>query len=141
MAVIPSKSADEAKKYGKAWDYDLVIWQQGSGARLTRLRDGRTRALEGEPGERAVWETDLLGTSWERNMSAVVIVGAQWGDEGKGKVVDLYAPYADLVVRYAGGANAGHTLVVRGEKLILHLIPSGHSSWANPVHRRPGYGD
>jgi adenylosuccinate synthase len=58
-------------------------------------------------------------------MSAVVVVGAQWGDEGKGKVVDLYAPYAELVVRYAGGANAGHTLVVEGEKLILHLIPSG----------------
>ena len=58
-------------------------------------------------------------------MSAVVVVGAQWGDEGKGKVVDLYSPYAELVVRYAGGANAGHTLVVRGEKLILHLIPSG----------------
>ncbi len=58
-------------------------------------------------------------------MSALVVVGAQWGDEGKGKVVDLYAPYAELVVRYAGGANAGHTLVVNGEKLILHLIPSG----------------
>ena len=58
-------------------------------------------------------------------MSALVVVGAQWGDEGKGKVVDLYAPYAELVVRYAGGANAGHTLVVKGEKLILHLIPSG----------------
>lgn len=58
-------------------------------------------------------------------MSAVVVVGAQWGDEGKGKVVDLYAPFADLVVRYAGGANAGHTLVVRGEKVVLHLIPSG----------------
>jgi adenylosuccinate synthase len=58
-------------------------------------------------------------------MSAVVVVGAQWGDEGKGKVVDLFAPYAELVVRYAGGANAGHTLVVNGEKLILHLIPSG----------------
>jgi adenylosuccinate synthase len=58
-------------------------------------------------------------------MSAVVVVGAQWGDEGKGKVVDLYAPYAELVVRYAGGANAGHTLVVGGEKIILHLIPSG----------------
>ncbi|MGB5810034.1 MAG: adenylosuccinate synthase [Polyangiales bacterium] len=58
-------------------------------------------------------------------MSAVVVVGAQWGDEGKGKVVDLYSPYADLVVRYAGGANAGHTLVVGGQKLILHLIPSG----------------
>ncbi len=58
-------------------------------------------------------------------MSALVVVGAQWGDEGKGKVVDLYAPYANLVIRYAGGANAGHTLVVGGEKLILHLIPSG----------------
>ena len=58
-------------------------------------------------------------------MSALVVVGAQWGDEGKGKVVDLYAPYADIVVRYAGGANAGHTLVVGGEKQILHLIPSG----------------
>lgn len=58
-------------------------------------------------------------------MPAVVVVGAQWGDEGKGKVVDLLSPYADLVVRYAGGANAGHTLVVGGEKLVLHLIPSG----------------
>ncbi|MEZ4288784.1 MAG: adenylosuccinate synthase [Polyangiales bacterium] len=58
-------------------------------------------------------------------MAAIVVVGAQWGDEGKGKVVDLYTPYADVVVRYAGGANAGHTLVVAGEKLILRLIPSG----------------
>ncbi|MCA9577985.1 MAG: adenylosuccinate synthetase, partial [Myxococcales bacterium] len=58
-------------------------------------------------------------------MPALVVVGAQWGDEGKGKVVDLYTPYADLVVRYAGGANAGHTLVVKGEKLILPLIPTG----------------
>ncbi|MDH5494063.1 MAG: adenylosuccinate synthase, partial [Myxococcales bacterium] len=58
-------------------------------------------------------------------MPALVVVGAQWGDEGKGKVVDLFAPHAEVVVRYAGGANAGHTLVVGGEKLILHLIPSG----------------
>lgn len=58
-------------------------------------------------------------------MSGIVIVGAQWGDEGKGKIVDLIAPYAELVVRYAGGANAGHTLVVGGEQLILHLVPSG----------------
>lgn len=54
-----------------------------------------------------------------------VVVGAQWGDEGKGKVVDLCAEYADIVARYAGGANAGHTLVIGGEKLIFHLIPSG----------------
>jgi adenylosuccinate synthase len=53
-----------------------------------------------------------------------VIVGAQWGDEGKGKAVDAYGEEADLVVRFAGGANAGHTLEVNGQKLILHLIPS-----------------
>lgn len=58
-------------------------------------------------------------------MTAVVIVGAQWGDEDKGKVVDLYTESADLVVRYAGGPNAGHTLVVGDEKIIVRLIPSG----------------
>ncbi|MCS6913615.1 MAG: adenylosuccinate synthase [Myxococcales bacterium] len=58
-------------------------------------------------------------------MANVVIVGAQWGDEGKGKVVDLYSEFADVVVRFGGGANAGHTLVVDGKKLITHLIPSG----------------
>ena len=58
-------------------------------------------------------------------MPAVVIVGAQWGDEGKGKVVDLYADQADLVVRYAGGPNAGHTLVVGADKIVVRLIPSG----------------
>jgi adenylosuccinate synthase len=58
-------------------------------------------------------------------MPAVVIVGAQWGDEGKGKVVDLYAEAADMVVRYAGGPNAGHTLVVGNESIVVRLIPSG----------------
>ena len=58
-------------------------------------------------------------------MPAVVIVGAQWGDEGKGKVVDLYTEAADLVVRFAGGPNAGHTLVVGDEKVVVRLIPSG----------------
>ncbi len=58
-------------------------------------------------------------------MANVVIVGTQWGDEGKGKVVDLLTPEADLVVRFQGGNNAGHTLVVKGEKTICHLIPSG----------------
>jgi adenylosuccinate synthase len=58
-------------------------------------------------------------------MSNVVIVGTQWGDEGKGKVVDLLASGADLVVRFQGGNNAGHTLVVNGEETICHLIPSG----------------
>jgi adenylosuccinate synthase len=58
-------------------------------------------------------------------MPALVIVGAQWGDEGKGKIVDLIAERAHMVVRYAGGANAGHTLKVKGQKLVTHLLPSG----------------
>ncbi len=58
-------------------------------------------------------------------MTAVVIVGAQWGDEGKGKIVDIYTEHADFVVRYGGGPNAGHTLVVGNDKLVVRLIPSG----------------
>ncbi len=58
-------------------------------------------------------------------MSTVVIVGAQWGDEGKGKIVDFLTEKADMVARYQGGNNAGHTVVVKNEKYILHLIPSG----------------
>lgn len=58
-------------------------------------------------------------------MPGIVVVGAQWGDEGKGKVVDVFSAQADMVVRYQGGANAGHTLVVDGKKTVLHLIPSG----------------
>ena len=58
-------------------------------------------------------------------MSSVVVVGAQWGDEGKGKIVDLYTEFADVVVRYAGGPNAGHTLVVGDDKLVVRLLPSG----------------
>ncbi len=58
-------------------------------------------------------------------MANVIIVGAQWGDEGKGKVVDIYTEYAQDVVRFQGGNNAGHTLVVGDEKTVLHLIPSG----------------
>jgi len=58
-------------------------------------------------------------------MSNIVIVGMQWGDEGKGKIVDLLTEYADVVVRFQGGNNAGHTVVVGQETIILHLIPSG----------------
>ena len=58
-------------------------------------------------------------------MANVVVVGTQWGDEGKGKVVDLYAENADVIARFQGGNNAGHTLVVKGEKTVLHLVPSG----------------
>ncbi|NTV51647.1 MAG: adenylosuccinate synthase [Candidatus Firestonebacteria bacterium] len=58
-------------------------------------------------------------------MPNVVIVGAQWGDEGKGKIIDLLSEKADAVVRYQGGNNAGHTVVIDGKKHILHLVPSG----------------
>ena len=58
-------------------------------------------------------------------MSNVVIIGTQWGDEGKGKVVDLLAEHADVVVRFQGGNNAGHTMVVQGKQFISHLVPSG----------------
>src|SRR3954449_4936703 len=56
---------------------------------------------------------------------SVVILGAQWGDEGKGKIVDLLTKDIGAVVRFQGGHNAGHTLVIGGKKTVLHLIPSG----------------
>ena len=55
----------------------------------------------------------------------VVIIGAQWGDEGKGKIVDYLAKDAKYVVRYSGGPNAGHTIVVDGKQFALHQVPSG----------------
>jgi adenylosuccinate synthase len=58
-------------------------------------------------------------------MSAIVVVGTQWGDEGKGKYIDILSGDADYVVRYSGGSNAGHTIVLEGKKYALHLIPSG----------------
>ncbi len=58
-------------------------------------------------------------------MPNVVVVGLQWGDEGKGKVVDIYTKFADLVVRFQGGNNAGHTIIIDKQKTVLHLIPSG----------------
>lgn len=62
---------------------------------------------------------------FDRKHSVIVVVGAQWGDEGKGKLVDVLAEQADLVVRYQGGANAGHTVVVDDQQFVLHQIPSG----------------
>jgi adenylosuccinate synthase len=58
-------------------------------------------------------------------MSTVIVIGTQWGDEGKGKIVDILTEDADLIVRFQGGNNAGHTLVVDGRKYIFHIIPSG----------------
>ena len=58
-------------------------------------------------------------------MPNVGVVGIQWGDEGKGKIIDILSGYADIIVRFQGGANAGHTIVAGGRKVVLHLIPSG----------------
>ncbi len=58
-------------------------------------------------------------------MKTLAIIGAQWGDEGKGKITDLLSEKCDVVVRYQGGNNAGHTIIVDGKKIVLHLIPSG----------------
>ena len=58
-------------------------------------------------------------------MKNTVVVGAQWGDEGKAKITDLLAEKADMVIRYQGGCNAGHTVVYNGETYKLHLVPSG----------------
>src|ERR671915_819087 len=55
----------------------------------------------------------------------IAVLGAQWGDEGKGKIVDLLTPHFSVVARYQGGHNAGHTVYVQGKKFVLHLIPSG----------------
>jgi adenylosuccinate synthase len=60
-----------------------------------------------------------------RTSSFAVVLGAQWGDEGKGKLVDILAQTSDLCVRFNGGANAGHTLVANGKKFAFHLLPCG----------------
>jgi adenylosuccinate synthase len=55
----------------------------------------------------------------------IVLVGTQWGDEGKGKIIDILSERVDYIVRYQGGSNAGHTVVVNGRQYVFHLIPSG----------------
>ena len=64
-------------------------------------------------------------------MSSQVVVGTQWGDEGKGKIVDVLAEKADMIVRFQGGDNAGHTVIVNGKKHVLHLLPSGVTRRSN----------
>jgi uncharacterized membrane protein YjgN (DUF898 family) len=75
-----------------------------------------------------------MNTTKGRN---VVVVGTQWGDEGKGKLVDWLTESAQGVVRFQGGHNAGHTLVINGVKTALHLIPSGiMRPWGPVLHRQ-----
>jgi len=72
--------------------------------------------------------------------TTVVIVGSQWGDEGKGKLVDILSADYDIVARCQGGANAGHTIVVDNSKIALHLIPSGILNEKNNLHFGEWYG-
>jgi len=66
-----------------------------------------------------------MNRSPRNTLSNLIVVGAQWGDEGKGKIVDLLTDHFDIVARYQGGHNAGHTVIIEGKKYVLHLIPSG----------------
>src|SRR5262252_5316423 len=75
--------------------------------------------------EMARAEREMARAEREEMGRNVVVIGTQWGDEGKGKVVDLLTDRVAAVVRFQGGHNAGHTLVIDGVKTILHLIPSG----------------
>lgn len=58
-------------------------------------------------------------------MAATIVIGAQWGDEGKGKIIDYLSAHSDLIVRFHGGNNAGHTIINNKGKFVLHLVPSG----------------
>ena len=69
-------------------------------------------------------------------MKNIVVVGSQWGDEGKGKIVDWLSEQADVVVRFQGGHNAGHTLVIDGVTYKLRLLPSGIVSWGGTISDR-----
>ena len=69
-------------------------------------------------------------------MPGIVLIGAQWGDEGKGKATDLIGTKVDYVARFNGGNNAGHTVVVGDESYALHLLPSGIISPNTPRHRQ-----
>ncbi len=93
-----------------------LILRRGDGLRLTDIRSTTARQ------RCCSFIEDLRKAS---NLGTLVIVGTQWGDEGKGKIVDLLTSRAEVVVRFQGGNNAGHTLKVGDEKIIVHLIPSG----------------
>ena len=73
-------------------------------------------------------------------MANKAIIGTQWGDEGKGKEVDVLAREAEIVIRYQGGSNAGHTIKIEGKKYVLHLVPSGAVSAADGVISVMGQG-
>jgi len=66
-------------------------------------------------------------------MPAYIVVGTQWGDEGKGKIVDFLTERADVIARYQGGNNAGHTVVIEGEEYVVHLVPVSYTHLTLPT--------
>ena len=94
-------------------------------SRLEEMCEARCRCSAPTTAARARPAVGLTAHCQTSDMPGIVIVGAQWGDEGKGKIVDLLAERADAVVRFQGGNNAGHTIVRDGETWKFHLIPSG----------------
>ena len=116
--VIVAKHRNGPDRRGRAH-----VPAQVSEVREPVPRPGCRRA--GAAGGRRRRFLAAVGPRLDLAMPGVVIVGAQWGDEGKGKVVDLLAEQADLVIRFQGGNNAGHTIVREGETFKFHLIPSG----------------
>ena len=71
----------------------------------------------------------------------IAVIGAQWGDEGKGKIVDLLAEHFDIVVRYQGGHNAGHSVQIGDKSFVLHLLPSGIVHRGQDLRARQRHGD
>ena len=81
----------------------------------------------------------LAGAACEKFMANTILVGAQWGDEGKGKIIDVLTETAGVVVRYAGGNNAGHTVIVKGKKTVLHLIRPASCAKTNCASSATGW--
>jgi len=100
----------------------------GEGSRKSEIRNQKSEVRSQKSEVRSQKKEEkrsLNGTGRKQGMKCIVVVGAQWGDEGKGKVVDYLAASFDYIARYAGGHNAGHTVIFNGHRFILQLIPCG----------------
>ena len=139
---IISRGLDESRSRTRAPSACVTSWSSVS----TRARAGEVLAIE--PGATAssacCRSVEILGASGAHisraaagaGMPNIVVVGTQWGDEGKGKVVDVLAPHVNVVARYQGGNNAGHTVVVGREKYVLHIHSLGHPAPGLPLRDR-----
>ncbi len=94
-------------------------------SRGIRIDRGRTPLLASPRKELSFAPKNRVAGNFFESMANTILVGAQWGDEGKGKIIDVLTETADVVVRTQGGNNAGHTVFIKGQKYVLHLVPSG----------------